>query len=87
MKEESKGAGEAEWPAWANDAETVLEYFDVDVEEGLGDAQVAQLQERYGPNELQEEENSTLLEKVIEQFDDPLVKIVLGSAAVSFVLA
>ena len=43
--------------------------------------------EKYGPNKLKEEEKQSLFELVLEQFDDLLVKILLGAAVLSFGLA
>ena len=42
---------------------------------------------RYGPNELEKEEGTPLWKLVLEQFDDLLVKILLGAAGLSFALA
>ncbi|XP_063853477.1 calcium-transporting ATPase sarcoplasmic/endoplasmic reticulum type-like [Scylla paramamosain] len=65
----------------------VLTQFAVEADVGLTDAQVANSQEKYGPNELPAEEGKSLLQLVIEQFDDLLVKILLMAAIISFVLA
>ena len=43
--------------------------------------------ERFGANELTKAKGKSLLKLVLEQFDDALVKILLASAMVSFVLA
>ncbi|MCP6756522.1 cation-transporting P-type ATPase, partial [Klebsiella pneumoniae] len=42
---------------------------------------------KYGPNELPAEEGKSLLQLILEQFDDLLVKILLLAAIISFVLA
>jgi Ca2+ transporting ATPase len=73
--------------AWTKSREEVLKYFDVDEEKGLSDAQVKRYQEKYGPNELPAEEQKPLWKLILEQFDDLLVKILLGAALISFVLA
>jgi Ca2+ transporting ATPase len=73
--------------AWTRSKEEVLKYFDVDEEKGLSDAQVKAAQEKYGPNELPTEEGKPLWKLILEQFDDLLVKILLGAAMISFVLA
>jgi Ca2+ transporting ATPase len=54
---------------------------------GLSEDQVKAGQEKHGPNELPEEQGATFWELFLEQFDDPLVKILLGAAVVSFGLA
>lgn len=73
--------------AWTKSSEEVLKYFDVDENKGLSDAQVKRSQEKYGPNELPAEEGKPLWKLILEQFDDLLVKILLGAAMISFVLA
>jgi len=67
--------------------EDVLEHFRVDPERGLAMEQVRSNQEKYGPNELPVEEGKSLLQLIIDQFDDLLVKILLLAAIISFVLA
>lgn len=73
--------------AWTKSNEEVFKYFDVEEEKGLSDAQVKRNQEKYGPNELPAEEGKPLWKLILEQFDDLLVKILLGAALISFVLA
>ncbi|XP_043202010.1 calcium-transporting ATPase sarcoplasmic/endoplasmic reticulum type-like isoform X3 [Amphibalanus amphitrite] len=65
----------------------VERYFNVDSERGLSEDQVKRHQEKYGPNELPAEEGKSLMELILEQFDDLLVKILLLAAIISFVLA
>lgn len=65
----------------------VAEFFGTDLEKGLTPEQVKRLSEKYGPNELPVEEGKSLLQLVLEQFDDLLVKILLLAAIISFVLA
>ncbi|KAG7167323.1 calcium-transporting ATPase sarcoplasmic/endoplasmic reticulum type-like isoform X2 [Homarus americanus] len=67
--------------------EDVLTQFAVEPNVGLAEAQVKNSQEKYGPNELPTEEGKSLLQLVLEQFDDLLVKILLMAAIISFVLA
>jgi len=67
--------------------EDVVEFFRVDPDVGLSQAQVASNQEKYGPNELPTVEGKSLLQLILEQFDDLLVKILLLAAIISFVLA
>ncbi|XP_018023060.1 calcium-transporting ATPase sarcoplasmic/endoplasmic reticulum type isoform X2 [Hyalella azteca] len=67
--------------------EECLKNFGVRPETGLTDSQVKDNQARYGPNELPAEEGKTLLQLILEQFDDLLVKILLLAAIISFVLA
>jgi magnesium-transporting ATPase (P-type) len=43
--------------------------------------------QKYGPNQLEKEEEESLFEKIKEQFEDLLVRILLLAAIVSFVIA
>jgi hypothetical protein len=43
--------------------------------------------DKFGANSLDEEENKSLFAMVLEQFDDPMVKILLTAAGISFVIA
>ncbi|RHZ62653.1 calcium-transporting ATPase [Aspergillus thermomutatus] len=65
----------------------VLEHFEVSEHTGLSQDQVLKSRQKYGPNALAEDPPTPLWELVLEQFKDQLVLILLGSAAVSFVLA
>ncbi|KAJ1721193.1 hypothetical protein LPJ53_004270 [Coemansia erecta] len=65
----------------------VLDNLHVVEQDGLSDAQVAERQEKYGRNELPDEEATPLWSLVLEQFQDQLVVILLVSALVSLVLA
>nr|XP_060612958.1 sarcoplasmic/endoplasmic reticulum calcium ATPase 3 [Anolis sagrei ordinatus] len=73
--------------AHAAAAEEVLRRFGVRESCGLGPEQVRASREKYGPNELPAEEGKSLLELILEQFEDLLVRILLMAAFVSFVLA
>ena len=65
----------------------VLSHFGVTEEKGLSSSQVTQSREKYGSNSLPEDPPTPLWQLVLEQFKDQLVIILLGSAAISFVLA
>ncbi|CRG87964.1 Ca2+ transporting ATPase, sarcoplasmic/endoplasmic reticulum [Talaromyces islandicus] len=65
----------------------VLKEFGVAAEAGLSKEQVLRSREKYGPNAIAEDEATPLWKLVLEQFKDQLVLILLGSAAMSFVLA
>ncbi|KAF2134135.1 calcium ATPase [Dothidotthia symphoricarpi CBS 119687] len=64
-----------------------LKHFQVTEEKGLSEQQVASLREKHGKNALPEDPPTPIWELILEQFKDQLVIILLGSAAVSFVLA
>lgn len=72
---------------WTRSPEEVLRYFNVEEDKGYSEDQVRRAQEKYGPNELPAEETKPLWKLILEQFDDLLVKILLGAALISFVLA
>ncbi|GKU02213.1 unnamed protein product, partial [Fusarium langsethiae] len=73
--------------AFAKPAGDVLASFNVNENTGLSDAQVTELRSKHGRNSIPEEPPTPLWELILEQFKDQLVIILLGSAAVSFVLA
>ncbi|KAK7755245.1 hypothetical protein SLS62_002750 [Diatrype stigma] len=73
--------------AFAKPIPDVLGQFGVDAKSGLTDEQVVKLRAKYGKNAIPEEPPTPLWELILEQFKDQLVIILLGSAAVSFVLA
>mmetsp|Transcript_8521 Transcript_8521/g.10225 ORF Transcript_8521/g.10225 Transcript_8521/m.10225 type:complete len:1049 (+) Transcript_8521:208-3354(+) len=71
---------EAPWTKTVDQVQTNLE---VSLETGLTKDEVKKRQEAYGFNELEKEEGTSFWELVLEQFDDPLVKILLVAAVVS----
>eukprot|EP00965_Chrysotila_dentata_P179799 5936508-Pleurochrysis_carterae.AAC.1 len=74
--------------AWSlTTAEALSAFGHRDERNGLTDEQVVKLREKYGPNELDKEEGTPLWKLVLAQFDDLLVKILLGAAVLSFVRA
>ncbi|KAH8815374.1 hypothetical protein F5884DRAFT_772081 [Xylogone sp. PMI_703] len=73
--------------AFAKSTTEVLDGFAVREDRGLTEAQVISSREKHGRNAIAEEPPTPLWEMILEQFKDQLVLILLGSAAVSFVLA
>jgi Ca2+ transporting ATPase len=73
--------------AFAKPVDDVLANFKVNAKTGLSDAQVTELRNKHGRNSIPEEPPTPLWELILEQFKDQLVIILLGSAAVSFILA
>ncbi|KAE8365812.1 hypothetical protein BDV27DRAFT_100142 [Aspergillus caelatus] len=65
----------------------VLEHFSVAEHLGLSQEQALKSRQKHGPNALAEDPPTPLWELILEQFKDQLVLILLGSAALSFVLA
>jgi Ca2+ transporting ATPase len=66
---------------------TVLRFFGTDPKRGLTPHQVKVAEEKYGKNELPEEEKTPLWKMILEQFQDQLVIILLVAAIISFILA
>ncbi|KAK1994237.1 calcium-translocating P-type ATPase [Colletotrichum falcatum] len=73
--------------AFASSTEKVLSTLGVNPNTGLTDDQVIASRTKHGKNVIPEEPPTPLWELILEQFKDQLVIILLGSAAVSFVLA
>mmetsp|Transcript_48273 Transcript_48273/g.154135 ORF Transcript_48273/g.154135 Transcript_48273/m.154135 type:complete len:1038 (-) Transcript_48273:267-3380(-) len=67
--------------------ESVLEFYGVKADQGLSEARVLEQRQKFGPNELDEQEKKSLWALIVAQFEDLLVRILLASALVSFVLA
>lgn len=61
--------------------------FKVTEPQGLSSQQVSTSREEYGSNSLPEDPPTPIWKLILEQFKDQLVIILLGSAAISFVLA
>ncbi|KAI9668215.1 MAG: hypothetical protein M1821_001035 [Bathelium mastoideum] len=73
--------------AFVHTAQEALGYFNVQEESGLSSARVKEQTQKYGRNALPEDPPTPTWELILEQFKDQLVLILLGSAAISFVLA
>ncbi|KAG0210430.1 hypothetical protein BGX28_009339 [Mortierella sp. GBA30] len=73
--------------AFTRAPDVILDHFKVDMDKGLTPYQVKTGLERYGKNELPEEDPTPLWELILEQFKDQLVIILLVAAAISLVLA
>ncbi|KAK3995365.1 hypothetical protein QBC44DRAFT_320206 [Cladorrhinum sp. PSN332] len=73
--------------AFSKSTHEVLSTLGADPSSGLTNAQVSSLQAKHGKNAIPEEPPTPIWELILEQFKDQLVIILLGSAAISFVLA
>ncbi|KAK6587475.1 hypothetical protein PZA11_000765 [Diplocarpon coronariae] len=73
--------------AYAQSTAEVLDFFSVSETQGLTESQVTASREKYGRNAIEEEPPTPIWKLILEQFKDQLVIILLGSAAISFVLA
>ena len=67
--------------------EQVLKHYNTSLDAGLTSAEVEKRLAQYGPNELDAEEEKSLWERIVEQFEDVLVRILLASATISFIIA
>jgi Ca2+-transporting ATPase len=65
----------------------VLTHLNTNLSVGLINSRVEELQKIYGPNSLPPEEKESIWEKIMEQFDDPMVKILLLAAVISFLIS
>ncbi|GAW79113.1 calcium-transporting ATPase [Plasmodium gonderi] len=72
--------------AHVHNVEDVLRALDVDANKGLVKSQLVKRRERYGLNELEVEKKKGIMELILNQFDDLLVKILLLAAFISFAL-
>lgn len=75
------------FPAQSRSCEDCLEHFETSITNGLNESEANRRLDVVGPNELEKEKPVPMWKLVLEQFDDYLVKILLASAAFSFVLA
>lgn len=75
------------FPAWSFTVDQCLKEYTVRIDKGLGTHEADKRRERYGWNELSKEKGKPLWQLVLDQFDDMLVKILLGAASISFILA
>jgi len=84
-KDQVKDASAIEAPH-TKSVDAVLKHFKISKETGLSSTQVLASREKYGENKLAEEEGKSIMEMIMEQFEDLLVRILLGAAVVSFLL-
>lgn len=67
--------------------EELREKLDTNFQTGLHEKEVSVRREKYGPNELEEEEKESFWDKIKEQFEDRMVRLLLLAAAISFVVS
>ena len=58
-----------------------------DLKKGLTEDEAKKRLAEYGSNELDKEDEKSLFERIMEQFEDILVQILLGAATISFIIA
>ena len=66
--------------------EETLNALSTNRETGLSGAQVAELQQKHGPNRLREKKKKTLAQRFFDQFKDVMILILIAAAIVSFVI-
>jgi len=71
---------------WKMNKQELYRHFSQN-DSGFSDNEVRLLRAKYGLNELQEPEGESIFEKIWEQFQDTLVRILLLAAVISFVIA
>ena len=64
-----------------------VKHLKTDLDKGLTEAEAKKRLEEYGANELDKEEEKSLLARIMEQFEDILVQILLAAATISFIIA
>ncbi|KAF4387916.1 hypothetical protein F8388_005533 [Cannabis sativa] len=75
------------YPAWAKDIGECEERFWVSVRSGLKTDEIEKRRKIHGWNELEKHEGQLIWRLVLDQFNDTLVRILLATAVISFVLA
>lgn len=65
----------------------ILTTLDVDKSTGLSQKTADIRKDRYGLNELKEPEKESLFAKILEQFEDPMVRLLLIAAIISLVIS
>ncbi|KAJ3109443.1 High affinity Ca2+/Mn2+ P-type ATPase-like protein [Phlyctochytrium planicorne] len=68
------------------DVSEVVDVFATNLEHGLDYSEVERRRKNVGPNEMPREAKETLLAKFIEQFKNPLILLLFGSASISVLL-
>lgn len=71
---------------YLENAKTVLEKFESNIQTGLSEEKVRTLQEKYGRNQLKEKKNKGLFQRFFEQFKDVMIIILIIAAVVSFIV-
>lgn len=74
-------------PVFCMGVDECLTALNTSTAKGLSSGEVKALQTKFGLNELAKEEPESLFEKIKEQFEDILVRLLLISAVISFVIS
>lgn len=76
-----------EFHAYAHTPEEVAKYYNSDLEKGLTDDQVLINRQKYGENTVPPPKMKSIFTMILEQFQDPMVIILLISVVLGFVFA
>jgi len=71
---------------WKLSSKDILAHFNQNLN-GYSNEKADELLKENGLNELEEEEKESIWEKIAEQFEDNLVRILLAAATISFIIA
>jgi len=71
---------------WKKDTKQILSDFN-QTTNGYSEERANELLTKHGLNELEEEEKESVWDKIMEQFEDELVRILLVAATISFIIA
>jgi P-type Ca2+ transporter type 2C len=77
--------GVAEQHMWSLDVCDVIERHDANLAQGLSSEQVASRLARYGPNQLQATTPVPVWRKLLDQFTEPLVYLLLAAVVASLI--
>lgn len=69
------------------EASEVIKELETDPKVGLTQKEAEKRIEKYGLNELEKKEKESIWDKIKEQFEDLLVRILLAAATISFIIA
>ena len=83
--EEEKKKQEA-YPAHSKQISEVKEHFQTDLEKGLSSEEAKKRLDEYGPNKLEEGKRVPFIIKLLKQFIEPMVIVLLIAALISFVI-
>lgn len=84
---ETKPSGKVQRDFHKMEEKELKEKLNVDFAKGLSETEAKARLEKYGPNELEEEEKETFWDKIKEQFEDRMVRLLLLAAVISFVVS
>lgn len=71
---------------YTSSVDDVVKSFNSSIDNGLSTSEVSSRLDTYGPNELKEKKKAGLFSKIIAQFSDFLVLILIAAAVVSFIV-